>query len=301
MAKVKILVVEDEYSVAEIIQDMLRSFGYDVPVTVSSGEEAIEETKKIRPDLVLMDITLKGKMDGIEAANQIRDRYNIPVIYITGHAEENLLQRAKITEPFGYILKPFLAEELHTTVEMALYKHKKENELKSWVFTTLRCIGDAVITIDKKGIITFMNPVAEELTGWKEKASLGKDLIEVFNIKDKETFSSAMNDLLNEDITILTNESILISKEKSEIFIEFNTKPIRDDSKVSTGFVLIFRDTTERKLLEAELKKRINELERFQHVTIGRELKMIELKNEINAFLAKAGKKPRYKTVKLKQ
>ncbi|MBU4446075.1 MAG: response regulator [Candidatus Marinimicrobia bacterium] len=281
MAKVKILVVEDEYSVAEVIQDMLINFEYDVPNVVSSGEEAIEETKKIRPDLVLMDIKLKGKMDGIEAANQIRDRYNIPVIYLTGHAEEDFLQRAKITGPFGYMLKPFKAEELQTTIKMAIYKHKTENELKSWVFTTLRCVGDGVITIDKKGIIKFLNPVAEALTGWKDGSALGKDLTRVFKIKDKETFNSAIEALLKGDIDSLEKDTVLISKEKTEIFIDLNAKPIRNDEGVTSGFVFIFRDITERKQAESELYERLRELENFQRVTVGRELRMIELKEKI--------------------
>lgn len=279
MAKVKILVVEDEYSQAELIQDILINFEYDVPVVVPSGEEAIEKAEQTCPDLVLMDITLKGEMDGIEAAKQIRDRYNIPVIYLTGHAEEDLLQRAKITEPFGYILKPFKAEELHTTVEMALYKHKTENELKSWVFTTLRCIGDGVITIDKKGIIKFINPVAEALTGWEDGSALGKDLTRVFKIKDKETFKSAMKALLKGDIDSL--EKVLISKVKTEIFIDLNAKPIRNDEGITSGFVFIFRDITERKQAESELNERLRELESFQRVTVGRELRMIELKEKI--------------------
>ena len=128
MTKARILVVEDEGIVALNIQSSLESLGYDVPVVVASGEEAIEEAERTRPDLVLMDIMLEGEWDGVEAAEQIRQRFNIPVIYLTAYADENTLQRAKIAEPFGYLLKPFEERELHTTIEIALYKHKAEEE-----------------------------------------------------------------------------------------------------------------------------------------------------------------------------
>jgi PAS domain S-box-containing protein len=130
MAKAQILVVEDEGIVALNIQSGLESLGYDVPVVVASGEEAIEEAERTRPDLVLMDIMLAGEMDGVEAAEQIRQRFNIPVIYLTAYVDDDTLQRARITEPFGYLLKPFEERELHTTIEMALYKHKAEEALR---------------------------------------------------------------------------------------------------------------------------------------------------------------------------
>ena len=130
MADVQILVVEDENIVAKDIQNRLRHFGYTVPAVVSSGEEALRKTAEVSPDLVLMDIMLKGKMDGTEAAEQIRWRFNIPVVYLTAYADPHTLQRAKETEPFGYILKPFEEKELHTAIEMALYKHRAEETLR---------------------------------------------------------------------------------------------------------------------------------------------------------------------------
>lgn len=133
MVKEKIMVVEDDRPVAEFIQSIVKGWEYDVPDTISSGEEAVEKAKQLSPDLVLMDIILEGKMDGIEASKQIHDRFNIPVIYLTGHTEKNLLQRAKITESFGYILKPFKVEELLANIKIAIFKHKKENELKKHV------------------------------------------------------------------------------------------------------------------------------------------------------------------------
>ena len=130
MSKAKILIVEDERIIAKYIQNTLRALGYDISAIVSSGEEAIKMAGEVRPDLVLMDIVLKGDMDGIEAAEQIRNLFDIPVVYLTAYANEKLFQRAKITEPFGYILKPFEERELQIAVEIALYKFEMTQKLK---------------------------------------------------------------------------------------------------------------------------------------------------------------------------
>lgn len=130
MSKINILVVEDESIVAKDIQNSLRKLGYNVPVTVPSGEEAIIAAEEHKPDLVMMDIMLKGELSGIEAADQIRKKFDVPVIYLTAYADESTLAKAKITEPYGYILKPFKEIDLHTTIEMALYKHGKESEIR---------------------------------------------------------------------------------------------------------------------------------------------------------------------------
>ena len=129
MAHTQILVVEDERIVAADIQKRLENRGYSVPVIVSSGVEAIRKAEETRPALVLMNMSLEGDIDGITAAGQIRARFDIPVIYLTAFSDKRTLQEAKVTEPYGYILKPFDEKELHTTIEMALYKHKSERKL----------------------------------------------------------------------------------------------------------------------------------------------------------------------------
>jgi PAS domain S-box-containing protein len=129
MTDTKILIVEDEVIVARNIEKRLISSGYKVAGIASSAEEAIELAASLKPDLVLMDIKLKGKMDGIDAAKAIRNSYRLPIIYLTSYADEETFQRAKITEPFGYLIKPFELKELNRSVEMALYKNKINNEL----------------------------------------------------------------------------------------------------------------------------------------------------------------------------
>ena len=128
MEPVCILVVEDEGVTAMDIQAQLQSLGYDVPALAFSGEEAVAQAEKIQPDLILMDIRLTGKLSGIEAAKQIRERNNTPIIYLTAYADEETLQQAKVTEPVGYILKPFDNRTLRSTIEMAVYRHKMERQ-----------------------------------------------------------------------------------------------------------------------------------------------------------------------------
>jgi len=130
MTKARIMIVEDEMIVAGDIKKTLQDKEYVVSTVVSSGEEAIKKAEQDNPDLVLMDIVLKGEMDGIETAKQIRSRFDIPVLYLTAYADKAMLERAKTTEPFGYIIKPFHEKELHSNIEMALYKHKVERKLK---------------------------------------------------------------------------------------------------------------------------------------------------------------------------
>lgn len=130
MSKTNILIVEDESIVAKDIQHSLKKLGYTVVGMCSIGEDAIRTAEEVKPDLVLMDIMLKGDMSGIEAARQIREKFNIPIIYLTAYADESTLSKAKVSEPYGYIIKPFKEIDLHTSIEMAIYKHEKETDVK---------------------------------------------------------------------------------------------------------------------------------------------------------------------------
>jgi DNA-binding LytR/AlgR family response regulator len=129
MSKTNVLVVEDESIVAKDIQQSLIKLGYNVIGTASTGEKAVLLAEEFMPDIVLMDIMLKGGMNGIDTAAQIKEKLSIPVIFLTAYADEGTLAKAKVTEPYGYIIKPFKEIDLHTSIEMALYKHKKESEI----------------------------------------------------------------------------------------------------------------------------------------------------------------------------
>jgi CheY-like chemotaxis protein len=133
MDKARILVVEDEAIFAMDIADTLRNLGHEVSNTVPSGERAIESVKENRPDLILMDIGLKGEMDGIQTAEQIRLQYSIPVIFLTAYFDEKTLERAKITAPCGYLTKPFEEADLRIAIEVGLYRAKLESEREALI------------------------------------------------------------------------------------------------------------------------------------------------------------------------
>lgn len=131
MGAEKILVVEDEAIVATDIEQTLKEYGYEVTGVVDTAEEAINHVLKSKPDLVLMDIFLRGQLDGITAAKQLRDKSDVPVVFLTAHSDENILQRAMVSEPYGYILKPFETREIRTGIELALHRHRSERGMRS--------------------------------------------------------------------------------------------------------------------------------------------------------------------------
>ncbi len=262
MTKTQILVVEDEGIVAEDIRQSLQNMGYMVSAVASSGEEALKETAKNIPDLVLMDIVLRGELDGIETAAQIRSRYNIPVIYLTAYTDVKTLERAKLTEPFGYIVKPFDGRELRTAVEMALYKSKMENRLlerEEWLSTILKSIGDAVIVTDEKGIVKFMNSIAQSLTGWQEKEAVGEPLSRIFNIineKTRQQVEDPASKVFQEGgIVGFANHTLLIARDGTEIPIDDSGAPIKNAKGDITGVVIVFQDITQRRKAEQALRE----------------------------------------------
>ncbi|MCU0604924.1 MAG: response regulator, partial [Desulfobacterales bacterium] len=232
-----VMVVEDQRLVALDIADELRAFGYEVPPTASSGEDAVGKAREIQPDLILMDIRLEGEMDGITAGRIIRSQMDIPIVYLTAYSDDATLARAKAAEPFGYLIKPFDAVELKTTIEMALYKHSAERRLKEserWLTTTLRSIGDGVLATDSSGCLTFMNPVAEALTGWRQAEAAGRSAATVFRAVSGEgsgCTAAGIDQSIQQGISIeLPEDTRLVGRNGRAIDISGSICPICDDA-----------------------------------------------------------------------
>jgi diguanylate cyclase (GGDEF)-like protein/PAS domain S-box-containing protein len=256
----KILVVEDEKILASNIRKSLQKLGYSVPETTDSGEEAIKKVAETNPNLVLIDICLTGEIDGEQTADIIQNHFHVPILYLTKHSEYTKLHKKRPTEPFSYITKPFLERDLYIAVEMALYKHQIEKRLqeeKQRLVAIINSMGCAVVVTSANGCIQMMNPIAEDLTGWKQDEAFGKDLVEVVSlvnkngeevIKNLATHAIEAGEVLN-----LPENCILIAKDGTEIPIGDNVAPIRDHNGKTIGAVLIFQEITKRKQTEAQL------------------------------------------------
>lgn len=192
----KILITEDEGIVALEIRETLENLGYYVVGEAQTGQEAIELARDNKPDLVLMDITLQGDMDGIEAAERIYNLYDIPIIFLTSHSDEATIKRAMRSNPFGYLIKPFNDRELYSNIEMTLHKHSviKKVEPNALIDSTLRLVSDAVITVAVDGEITRMNPPAQALTGYSREEATDYDIFHLFR-HDRRKISDMMDSL----------------------------------------------------------------------------------------------------------
>ena len=256
-----ILVVEDEAIIARDIKTTLEGLGYVVPPPVATGAQALEAVGVHRPDLVLMDIRIQGEMDGIETAALIGMNAKTPIIYLTSYSDDTTLARAKLTGAYGYLLKPFQDRDLRTAIEVALQKRELERQLSErerWFATTLKSIGEAVIATDVEQRITFMNAVAERLTGWTSSDAAGKPLSEVMRIVEKKTgapVGSPLEHALKEGFMVEVAPAILSPKDGGQRSITDSAAPIVDDAGKTLGGVVVFRDVTEQRHLEERVAR----------------------------------------------
>ena len=273
MGKISILIVEDETIVSADLSMKLERLGYQVAGTASGGREAVDMAVRLKPQLILMDIQLDGPLDGIETAMQIQAVHKVPVIYLTAHSDPATLSRAKLTGPFGYILKPFEDRDLATQIELSLYKHQADQKLheqRRWLHGTLNSIGDGVIATDAQGCVTFLNPVAQDLTGWSQDEAVGKPVEQVFSIVNEHS-RAVVDDptrmvLETGNIVGLANHTVLLRKNGGEVPIDDSGAPIHDENGDLLGVVLVFRDISERKRVLAALQRSQERLKKAQQI-----------------------------------
>ena len=249
--KKQILVVEDEGLIAEDIKTRLERFGYTVPAIAGSGEEALRLARYAPIDLVVMDIRIKGAMDGIATAQALKEELGLPVIYLTAHADQDTVNRAKFTEPLGYVLKPVGDASLSSVVQIAFYKNEMERRLRTseaWLSATLASVGDGIIATDPSGEIVFMSPAAERLTGWSGKEAHGRLLMGVLSLCDESTGEAAKNPVF-ELFPGETRFYTLLSKTGESLEVEvacFENRSVQE----LLGAILVIRDVRAGKELE---------------------------------------------------
>jgi PAS domain S-box-containing protein len=262
MGKVKILVVEDGGVIASYIQNMLEEFGYAVPA-VTSSQVAVAKTAEIQPDLVLVDVEVERRVDGVEAAEQIRARLDIPVVLL---ADEKTLQRIQIVQPFECILKPFRERELHCAVEMALYRRGMEKALREreiCLRTIYESAMDGIFVVDAQGRYVDVNPAGCRMFGYAREEILGADMRLLLFPEDVERMPSGVQHVWREDAG--RSEIRMRRKDGSEIWVQMATASFQVNGRALT--LGIKRDVTEHKRAERELDARERFLSLLNDVT----------------------------------
>ncbi len=247
-----VLVVEDERIVAGDIESRLTFLGYRVVSIAPSGAEAIQESERLRPHLVLMDIHLEGDMDGTQAATVIRERFGIPVVYLTAHADASTLQRAKTTDPFGYLLKPFNDHELRTAIELALYKHQTERRLKESeaLFRGVAETVTAAILLFRDRKVLYANRFVEPLSGYTSDELKSMDVLDLIHPDFRPMIEDRLAARERGDKIPPRYEFKLVRKDGTERWIDFSTTSLAVEGKPTWLWTAF--DITDRKLAEEQ-------------------------------------------------
>lgn len=276
----KILIVEDDTIIAMELSERLKELTYDIAGIVPSGEAAIKKAGESRPDLVLMDIRLSGKMDGVEAAEKIKDHFDIPVIYLTAYVDDETLLRAKKSEPFGYILKPFDSRVLHTNIEMALYRHQMEKKVRyneQKYKTLFENVPVGIFRTTPSGQILDANDAMVRIFGYPDKASLLKINVENLYVvpDDRKRWQKAI-----EDHGIAHGfEMRMFRLDGTVVWMRINARQFQDLEKGIIYFEGSLEDITDQKLAENALMNAHQELEKRVEERTSEFLAAIDLLN----------------------
>lgn len=258
----KLLIVEDEGVTALEIQNKVEEWGYSVVGTVSSGEEAITVALDKRPDLILMDIVLKEKVNGIEASNSIKNSFDVPIIYLTAYGDEKIIEEAKITFPQAYLLKPFDDKELKLTIEMALYKHKMEASLKrsEETYRTLaENAHDIIFIISLEDRVEYVNKFAANILGFEPEELVGKLRQNLFPMDISEKQKRSIDLAIDTQSPVRSESKLALPR--CEMWLDTSIIPLKDKKDKIFAVMGISRDVTHQKQVEDALRSSLNEKE----------------------------------------
>jgi PAS domain S-box-containing protein len=274
MANERILVVEDESIVALDLENKLEERGYGVIGLATTGREAINKAVSENPDLILMDIKLDGDIDGIEAASRIRHKMDVPIVYLTAFGDDKILKRAKITEPVGYLVKPYAEETLHATIQMALSRYPKEKLLRlqtRWFSQGLNSIDSGIVMTDEKGGITFINRTAKNMIGWKDKSVSGENINRIMQMYSPDGFAPLKSPALT---AVSTNQPVTIahcllrsSSSAEELSVSVNARPVQNAYNTPMGSVLVVTALKEQTHKKSPVKTAIEQKVTPPHTT----------------------------------
>ena len=264
----RVMIVEDESIVSLDIKNSLLRLGYEVAGVAASGDSAIRKIKENQPDLILMDIHLKGEMTGIDVSEKVKTDFNIPVVYLTANADDSTFRAANQTDPYAYLLKPFSEKELGIAIEIALRKHKKEQVVRSsehWYAIAFQSLSEAVIATDRHGDVIFMNALAESMTGWKFKEALDRPLTDILKFQRKiQQFDSveikgSVSSILNAairgtEVVPLPHEALVRGRMLRTTPVTGRAVAIKDSAGQITGSLFTFEAVAD-KSVEADRRR----------------------------------------------
>lgn len=259
-SETKVFIVEDDPTIHMHLEFMLKTKGYQVIGSAVNSTDAIESIRTTNPDIILMDVSIEGELDGIDTALIIKEEFNKPVVFITSFFDEATIARAKIANPYGYLIKPVSPKDLYIAIDICLYNHSIESQLKEneeWFYTSLGSISDGIITIDKDDRVKFINQSAEKLLG-HTNSMIGESLLNVYNpIREKiNSVGASVNYHLFPSQQ--SDNIYLLQKDGSKIFLEETIRPIEDTRLgVTLGKIIVFKDISKRLFLEQKIVIRL--------------------------------------------
>jgi len=293
MDRFKILIVEDDILVAEDVKQCLQNSKYFVTSIVNSGRDALAKIKENPSDLILMDVVLKGKISGIETARRIHTNFDIPIIYITAYSGDDIIEQAKSTEPYGYIIKPINDKELLIAIEIALNKYREKKKIERHLSESetrynqlIENINDSIVLLDDRSFISYVNDNFLELSGYTQEELLGQSVREFLekgaldkHIKQTVKKKEEKNQL---------SELVWKRKNGQKIITRASLKLIYEENRFK-GCVIVLTDITDHRRVEEELKRSQVELRRlYQYLQNVREKEGKLIAREIHDELGQA-------------